>query len=128
MKNMNQFIIIEGGYRGLVDNIRVEETESCLEVLANDYCEDNINNLRDIYGESMDEEELEDFMDNHIADFGLDYELYDSATNAGTIAAVTLAEDNYLYIVAFQESLFQALSEGEVETMDNARDLIGLEY
>jgi len=125
---MNKFIIIEGGCRGLIDSIDTIETKSSLQELANEYCQDNIDSLRDIYGESMEEEELGEFMDNLVADFGLDYTFYESTTNAGTIAVIGLAEDNYLYIAAFQESLFQALGEDSVESMGDAEELIGLEY
>ena len=59
---------------------------------------------------------------------GLETISFESTANIGEIAVVIIDEETSLYIVNFQESLFQALNEDSVESMDEVEELIGLEY
>jgi len=127
----NKFILIEGGCRGLIDQITVEETELTLEELADSYNEDNLANLRDMFSEDNwdDEEGVEKRLNDYVADFGLEVEVFDSIIEGiGEIATVIIDEETRIYFVEFSEELFNALEDDNVVTMGDVEELIGLEF
>jgi len=126
----NKFILIENGSRGYIEDVTVEETELTLQEFAEALHKGNIVDLYDIYREDCEDvDELEEMVEGIIDDFGLGFNILNStSTMLSEIAAVNAGEESSFYIIEYSDEMFNALQNDNVERVEDAEELIGIEY
>ena len=126
----NKFIVIETGSRSYIENVKVEETELTLQELAKEYSDDIIADLYDTYAEDAeDEDEVEELVEDMIADFGIGFNMFDStSTMLSEIAVVCAGEETSFYIIEYSDEMLTALQNENVQRVEDAEELIGLEF